>query len=244
LSSSRRQVALHFPFPQPLSLLALMARELRVSRACECGHASNTHMARHMRTCVARPFALRAMQLAEENRGLCLEVSRLTAEIAELRRRPTTIVNNGVINVVAYGHEPKPDTRDVLPILRPPERSVTRYIEMKHFRNPSTANMRISNKRMRTMQVVEEDASRRLRWTEKDRKQMIDRMLEDNLEELIAAHGAERVASWKQWYHSCGLAQAGYEQTHTWKRVQEDIQNMLLSQKSSNVVSGMQAEPL
>ena len=199
-------------------------------------------MARHVRRCVARPFAVRAIQLSEENRGLRLDVSRLTAEVVELRRRPTTIVNNGVINVVAYGHEPKPDTRDVLPILRPPERSVTRYIEMKHFRNPSTANMRISNKRMRTMQVVEEDASHRLRWTEKDKKRMIDRMLEDNLEELIATHGAERVASWKQWYHSCGLSQAGYEQTDVWKRVQEDIQNMLLSQKSTNIVCSMEAQ--
>ena len=46
----------------------------------------------------------------------------------------------------------------VLPILRSGENSVARYIELKHFSKPETSNMRIQNKRSRTMQIVEESA--------------------------------------------------------------------------------------
>lgn len=211
---------------------------------CECGHTSDRHIARHIRTCTARPFALRVNELAAENanlkeelRGNAEEIERLTKENAELKSRSTTTINNyNVINVVAYGQETLPTKQDVLRILRPPEGSVARYIEMKHFRNPETSNMRIQNKRSRTMQIVEEDARKRLRWTEKDRKRMIEKLVEDNLEELTETHGAEQVAIWKYWYHRSGLANPGYDKTDAWKRIQEDVENMLMSQRDYNVV--------
>ena len=69
-----------------------------------------------------------------------------------MRQRPTTInyntTNHSVnVNILAYGSEPIPDTQEVKQILVPPETSVARYIALKHFRNPSTANLRISNPR-------------------------------------------------------------------------------------------------
>ena len=41
---------------------------------------------------------------------------------------------------------------------------------MKHFRRPEHSNIRITNKRGRTLQIVEEDSNKRLRWVDKDRK--------------------------------------------------------------------------
>jgi hypothetical protein len=165
----------------------------------------------------------------------------LRAENAELKSRSTTTTINGnvihqTINVVAYGNEPLPDCSEVLPILRPPEGSVARYIQLKHFRNPETSNMRIPNKRARTMQVVEEDANNQLRWTEKDKKRMIEKNVEDHLDELTETHGAEQVAIWKHWYRGSGLADPGYDNTDAWKRIQADVENMLMSQRAENVL--------
>ena len=156
----------------------------------------------------------------------------MTKEIEELRQRPTTVHNYDInVNILAHGQEPLPDTRDVLSLLRPPEESVARYIELKHFSRPETSNMRISNKRSKTMQVVEEDVNRRLRWREKDRKATIEKLVEHNLEELVDVHGAEKVFLWKSWYKSTGLADAGYDKTDAWKRVNNDVENMLISQR-------------
>lgn len=220
----------------------------RAMMACECGHTSQTHMARHIRNCAARPFAVRANELAlangrliEQVQSLEAHIQRVEAENAALRARPTTvqntIVNNGVINVLAYGQEPTPETRNVLRILLPAEESIARYIEMKHFCNQRTSNLRISNKRARTMQIVEMDASKRLRWTEKDKKRMLEKIVEDNIEELVDTHGAEQVASWKHWYRGSGLADEGYDKTEAWKRIQSDVENMLLSQKNINMLA-------
>ena len=207
-------------------------------------------MARHIRTCTARPFALRVKQLeqkldkkqAENDRlhtatqALQAENDRLTKEIEELRKRPTTInnYNNSVnVSILAYGSEPLPDAQDVRSILLPPENSVARYIALKHFRDPSTCNLRISNKKSKTIQVVEPDVNNDLRWTERNRKEMIEKMVDDNLDELTETHGAAKLERWKRWYQSSGLEDQGYDKTETYKRIQRDVENMLLSQKNT-----------
>tara|TARA_B110001450_G_scaffold11688_1_gene11348 strand:- start:1603 stop:2259 length:657 start_codon:yes stop_codon:yes gene_type:complete len=215
-------------------------------------------MARHIRTCTARPFALRVQELEkaqtefehkldakqEENdrfhtatQTLQSENDRLTKEIEELRKRPTTINNynnNNSVNVsiLAYGSEPLPDAQAVRSILLPPENSVARYIALKHFRDPSTSNLRISNKKSKTMQVVEPDVNNDLRWTEKNRKEMIEKMVDENLDELTEAHGAAKVERWRRWYETSGLEETGYDKTEAYKRIERDVENMLLSQRN------------
>ena len=165
---------------------------------------------------------------------------RLRKENEELRNRPTTIhynntsVSNSLsLNILAYGQEPLPTTQDVRNILIPPENSVARYIALKHFRDPCTSNLRISNKKSKTIQVVEPDVNNHLRWTEKNRKEMIEKMVDDNLEELTDTHGARTVARWKRWYVSSGFEEPDYDKTEAYKRLQEDVQNMLLSQRNT-----------
>tara|TARA_B110001450_G_scaffold240178_1_gene248705 strand:- start:425 stop:880 length:456 start_codon:yes stop_codon:yes gene_type:complete len=147
-------------------------------------------MARHKRTCKVLKLSI----LENENARLLAENERLVHENAELHARldesrnarPNVHNNNVTVNVLAYGQEPLPSMEEVLAILKPPENSVAKYIELKHFRRVETANLRIRNKRSRTMQVVEEDASKRLRWTEKDRKKQ---MVEANLAQSVAFGG-------------------------------------------------------
>ena len=204
---------------------------------CECGYVATTkNMARHIRTCTARPFALRVKELEQMLAEKQAENDRLTTEIEELRKRPTTInnYNNSVnVNILAYGQEPLPSTRDVRNILLPPENSVARYIALKHFRDPSTSNLRISNKKSKTMQVVEPDVNNDLRWTEKNRKEMIEKMVDENLDELTETHGAAKVERWRRWYESSGLEEPGYDKTDAYKRIERDVENMLMSQKNT-----------
>ena len=217
----------------------------RTETQCECGYVvTHRNMARHIRTCTARPFALRVKELekaqiefvqkldekqAENDRlhtatqTLQAENDRQAKEIEELRKRPTTInnYNNNSVNVsiLAYGSEPLPDARDVRSILLPPENSVARYIALKHFRDPSTSNLRIRNKKSKTIQVVEPDVNDDLRWTEKNRKEMIEKMVDENLDELTETHGAAKVERWRRWYESGGLEDPGYDRTEAYKRI-------------------------
>lgn len=212
---------------------------------CECGYvATHRNMARHIRTCTVRPFALRVKELEKAQTEFeqqldekQAENDRLTKEIEELRRRPTTInnYNNNSVNVsiLAYGSEPLPDAQAVRSILLPPENSVARYIALKHFRDPSTSNLRIRNKKSKTMQVVEPDVNNDLRWTEKNRKEMIETMVDENLDELTETHGAAKVERWRRWYESSGLEEPGYDKTEAYKRIERDVENMLLSQKNT-----------
>ena len=152
-----------------------------------------------------------------------------------IRKRPTTIhYNNNSVNVsiLAYGNEPLPDTKDVRKILLPPETSIARYIALKHFRDPSTSNLRISNKKSKTIQVVEPDVNSQLRWTEKNRKEMIEKLVDENLDELTETHGAPKVEQWRRWYESSGLEEPGYDKTDAYKRIERDVENMLLSQRN------------
>lgn len=141
--------------------------------------------------------------------------------------------NSVNVNILAYGTEPLPDEREVRSILMPPETSVARYIALKHFRDPTTSNVRISNKRSKTIQVVEPDINNDLRWTERNRKEMIEKLVDDNLEELTETHGAAKVERWRRWYKSSGLEEAGYDKTDAYRRIQEDVENMLLSHKNT-----------
>jgi hypothetical protein len=196
-----------------------------------------------MQNCTARPFALRVRELEERQANLegmlvekQAEMDRLLREMDELRHRPTTVHynNNSVnVNIMAYGTEPLPDTLEVRGILIPPETSVAKYIALKHFRDPSTSNLRISNKKSKTIQVVEPDINNDLRWTERNRKQMIEKLVDDNLEELTDAHGASKVERWRRWYKSSGLEEEGYDKTDAYRRIEEDVENMLLSQKNT-----------
>ena len=124
-------------------------------------------------------------------------------EARKCRPVKNSVKNNVIINVVPFGKEPMPDTKEVLDLLNKPESSLSRYIEMKHFRQPSTANVRLTSKRAKTVQVLEKDVNEQLRWIEKDKAEMLEDMAEKNIEELVDAHHAEQNDRWRQWYSTC-----------------------------------------
>ena len=263
-SDKNLQVLCTVPYPENERRESELVTELFkvasniVHMACVCGYNTTAALARHKRTCKVIAWYEKCTKLEGEVHRLTPENARLSAENARLlaenellvkenselharldesrNARPNVQNNNVTVNIVAYGQEPLPSMEEVLAILKPPESSVAKYIELKHFRRPETANLRIRNKRSRTMQVVEVDTNKMLRWTEKDRKRMIEQMVEANLDELTETHGAERVATWRSWYQRTGLDRDGFDKTDEFKRIQEDVENMLMSQSSTNVV--------
>lgn len=85
---------------------------------------------------------------------------------------------------------------------------------MKHFRRLETANIRIPNKRGRTIQVVEEDQNgKRRRWVDKDRKEMLSKITDTSLDELTELYNAEGDFGWNEWFEKNGLKDAGYDKT-------------------------------
>ena len=226
--------------------------------ACPCGFNRTVkfNVERHMLTCktvkaatmdvdeaavaeLKQSLAAKDLLLNAANAradSLASENEELKQQVRELKKRKsgsvTNITNNINVNILAYGSEPLPDAQDVRKILLPPETSVARYIALKHFRDPSTSNLRISNKKAKTIQVFEPDVNSQLRWTEKDRKEMIEKMVDENLDELMETHGAAKLAQWRRWFESSGLEEPGYDKTDAYKRIERDVENMLLSQKA------------
>ena len=101
-------------------------------------------------------------------------------------------------------------------------------LELKHFRAPNTANVRLSSKRAKTMQVLEKDINEQLRWMEKDKADMLEDLAEKNIEELVDRHQAERNERWRRWYRT--MPDEGFDKTETWKRTVSSVENMLISQ--------------
>lgn len=212
---------------------------------CECGYDKLNQMSRHLRTCKIRRKHEEQQQhiqeLEERNVQLEEQLAQQREQIAELNgrldeaRKSRTVKNNvknnnniNIINIVPFGTEPMPDTKEILDLLNKPECSLSRYIEMKHFREPGMANVRLSSKRAKTMQVLEKDVNEQLRWTEKDKANMLEDIAEKNIEELVDKHQAERNERWKRWYRT--MPDEGFDKTETWKRAVDSVENMLISQ--------------
>lgn len=183
-------------------------------------------------------------RLSSENERLSSEITRLTEELAAERSRPMITNNNTTnnttnvhVNLVAYGEEALPPWEEVLRVLRPANRSISRYLELKHFGQPSTSNLRITNRRGASMQVVEEAPDGRKRWGERDKKRTLDELAQTGLSELEDHYEAhKKVQVWNAWYRGNKMDQAGYDETDEWKRQRREVENMILSQRPTNLL--------
>ena len=225
------------------------------SCVCVCGYNTLSQMARHQRTC--KKFAMQTLEstnaeyarqnkeLETENARLCAEndelqhkVAELSARLDESRNARPNMNNNVTINIVPYGHEARLTNEQVRQILSIPSESVPKYIEMKHFHRPETSNIRITNKRGRTLQVVEEDSNKRLRWVDKDRREMLAAITDASLDELIDQFDAEKYKSWNDWFETSGLKDEGYDKTEAFNEIMKKVENIITSQSPKNSLKG------
>jgi hypothetical protein len=176
-------------------------------------------------------------EIAQQNSDMEERLKELQTRLDECRNSRPNVQNNVTINIVPYGREEPLTNAQVRSILSSiPSESVPKYIEMKHFRRPENSNIRITNKRGRTLQIVEEDTNKRLRWVDKDRKTMLSAITDTSLEELIDHFDAEKYKSWNNWFETSGLKDEGYDKTDAFKEIMTKVENMITSQSPKNAI--------
>ena len=146
------------------------------------------------------------------------KVTELRGRLDESRKARPNVQNNMTINILPYGREVPLSIEEVKPLMRLPSESVPRYVEMKHFQRPETANIRIPNKRGRTIEVVEEDKDgKRRRWV--DRQEILSQITDASLDELIEHFNAGNDIMWNHWFENNGLKDEGYDKTETFRQL-------------------------
>jgi hypothetical protein len=230
-----------------------MMTEWTPGSACVCGYSVSHHLARHKRTCKHLRAATERLlreenaRLVSRNEALAAQNAELCARLEELRARPvvnTTVNANTVTAVTAvtvvcpYGQEDAPAYDEVGQVLQTllPSDSVPRYVQMKHFRRPETANIRIPNKRGRTLQVVEQDEMHRRKWVDRDRKEMLFAITNASLDELVERFNAEKYHAWNRWFERSGLKDEGYDKTDAFREIMKKVEHVITSQNPSNAI--------
>ena len=222
---------------------------------CVCGYTgTNSHVARHKQTCkqyAVHTFASQLEAVKDERDILRTRCEEYESELNLLRKQVDVLQGrldearkarpnqNVTINIVPYGQEAPLTNTQVRSILSSiPSESVSRYVELKHFGKPEHSNIRIPNKRGRTLQVVEEDKDgKRRRWVDKDRKEMLSAITDASLEELIDRFDAEKYKEWNDWFESSGLKDEGYDKTEAFKEIMKKVENVITSQNPSNEIA-------
>ena len=207
---------------------------------CGCGYKSSdrSNYKRHQRSCrTLRETELDALRsrLDQTRRSLqtrelelleCrLKIARLESHVANLKSSaPTTVrdCNIFVTNIFPYASEPcvvvSPERVDTLLQNVTPNESVPRFVQLKHFSGPMAArNIYLPNRRGNTVLVVEAAEDGRMRWVHRDRKGVMDDMLERHITELQTDYSADRVIPWRQWLLNSGLAGMRRRSTPAWK---------------------------
>ena len=217
-------------------------RQLADYMKCPCGYSTHdrSNFRRHHKSCRATRDAafdtmrgeLCRVQAELHKRSVELsechcKIARLEDRVASLIRQPhtkTTTVrdcNIFVTNIFPYAAEPAvlaPERVHQLLATVTPSDSVPKFVQLKHFCGPmASRNIYLPNRRGNTVLVVEAVGDGQLRWVHRDRKGVVDDMLERNLDELCRSYNADQVIPWRQWLVASGLSSMQRRNTPAWK---------------------------
>lgn len=200
---------------------------------------------RHKRSCLACPI-IESLQhendklkeltektpilsdVMEENRNLHNELRQKNDEIQRLLREPKINNNYNKITIYPFGKEPDVAEEVVRKLLIPPSDSVPKYIEHKYFTRGG-GNLKLTNIRSRTMQIMEEDDSGTPKWVHVDKINVLQELAESNLEELKDRYGASEWKMWKKWYD--GLGDECYDKMQ-WRDLVNKIELVLINNRN------------
>ena len=184
-----------------------------------------------MRKCRAGPIII---YLREQLKQKDEEIRRLKEQIHSnnnININSNININNTVNNIFPFGKEPMVNHTDATRLLHKPSTSVSKYVELKHFRKPETANVRISNLRGNTIQVVEQDQTGRRKWVTRDKKATISEITETNLDELVDIHKAGSVSRWNLWYEKNKLNEDNFDQTPEYKNIMKAVELTIINSR-------------
>lgn len=162
-----------------------------------------------------------------ELRQLCKEKDDLLKEQCNVDKRQKVNVDT----IIPFGLEPHVCAKEVKAILSQPTTSVSKYIELRHFKNKETGNIRIPNKRGNTCQVVKDSENNKKRWVEQDKKGQLINITESALDELRERYQAEKISIWKNWYVNNKLDQDGFDTTREFKNILQQVEHVILTNR-------------
>ena len=144
--------------------------------------------------------------------------------------------NSNNVTLIPFKQTPIPETTKELIRslqLNHPEHVVSNYIMQKHFADSNTANVRLGNKRAKTMQVWDKDANDNCCWIEKNRKETIQKLAADNLEEIVDVHHADKQnAAFGAWVDR--LPEEGLNKAPAWRATTDNVENTLITQTQAH----------
>ncbi len=109
--------------------------------------------------------------------------------------------------------------------------SIPRYLIMKHFSVLENRNIRLSNIRGQTVQMVETDMEGNKKWKHRDRNEMLKQLVETGMEELENQFGAKKYSVWCSWYTKEGLDSDGYDKKPGFRDLVKRVDHMLMSEQ-------------
>lgn len=130
----------------------------------------------------------------------------LKTQVNDIIKTPKYVTNvRATINVHPFLQEPfdeLPPYNEVRSLLQTPSESLPKFIQLKHFGAQSTLrNLRLPNRRGNTIQIVQRVGDE-LKWIHKDRRELLDLLMETNVEQLRDDYDADNIKIWKQWYET------------------------------------------
>lgn len=224
--------------------------------ACECGYdgkGDKRNLAKHKKRCPKR-----ALQLLEsENKALRLQLAagtidverRIQTQMDDLRTTfqrqldhlqttvnalvpatQTTINNVAIqINLCAFEDTPLPSAKKVKSLFDDPWSSVPTYFELKHGTQPSSRNLKITDKNgTTTISVYTKGKGGNLMWVEKDKAATLDTLVDKLIGELWDKFNGRKHEEFDRWCINEGLLQANNRDYPAFKTAEKSIHSMLL----------------
>lgn len=143
----------------------------------------------------------------------------------------TNHVIHSVVNIMPFAHTHTPATESVKRILGAnAAESIPKYVKLKHFTDDTNRNIKLSNIRGNTVQVLESDGQGNKCWVHRDRKELVEKLTDANLEELLDKHDALRFRAWRNWYLDARLGKTGYDKTPSFRNAVKSVDMLLMSE--------------
>lgn len=169
-----------------------------------------------------RDAALRALELKYSQ--LAEKVDKIEAAQQALVPAKQTTINNTVnntinINIYPFEETPLPKKQEVLALLQSPARALPSYFYRKHLANPKTCNLKLVGDDK--MSVYSKDRTGVRKWTTRDRKPMLTKIVERLIDDLTKAFESPRDEGWKNWRRYCSDTGLNWSHPETLEEFQD-----------------------
>ena len=222
---------------------------------CICGYKSDKtcNFQRHRNKCRAYSVSIqkdsKIIKLQDENKYLKNMLASIQSDKANESMKENLILKDKILQltetlanerkdrqkitiIFPYGQEPPLDKTKVLPLLKQPSESISKYFQLKHFDRTNSRNLRLGNIRSNTIQLFQTDTlTGEIKWTHVDKRKTLSDIAESNIDELREEYNAEKVELWREWYYGNKLNEDGFDKQPEWKALLGKMERVLMNNR-------------